>query len=248
METLHELSKAYGFRIIEDACHALGGRRKKQAIGSCRYSDMTVLSFHPVKIITTGEGGMVLTNNEESYQKLLQLRTHGITRDPAFMEGPSEGSWYYQQVDLGLNYRMTDIQAALGLSQLKRLDEFVTRRNELAAVYDAALAGLPVEIPYRDPDNYSAFHLYVVRLKLEQIGKTRRDVFDALNRKGIGVNVHYIPVHTQPYYRRLGFAEGQFPESEKYYREAITLPLYPAMTRENQDHVIASLRQILLGE
>jgi UDP-4-amino-4,6-dideoxy-N-acetyl-beta-L-altrosamine transaminase len=246
MEKLHALSKKYDFRIIEDACHALGGKHKGQAIGSCRYSDMTVLSFHPVKIITTGEGGMVLTNDEKQYQRLLRLRTHGITRDPAFMEGASDGSWYYQQVELGLNYRITDIQAALGLSQLRRIDEFVARRNELAAIYDAALGGLPVEIPYRDPDNYSAFHLYVIRLKLNRIGKSRREVFDELIRKNIGVNVHYIPVHTQPYYRKLGFAAGQFPESERYYREAITLPLYPALTREDQEQVIASLGQILL--
>jgi dTDP-4-amino-4,6-dideoxygalactose transaminase len=189
---------------------------------------------------------MVLTNNEKQYQKLMLLRTHGITRDPALMEGTSEGNWYYQQVELGFNYRITDFQAALGLSQLGRVDEFVARRNELAAVYDEALTGLPVEIPGRDPINYSAFHLYVIRLRLDRIGKTRREVYDELVGRSIGVNVHYIPVHTQPYYRKLGFSDGQFPEAERYYREAITLPLYPAMTREDQEHVIASLRQALL--
>lgn len=246
MERVHTLSRRYNFTVIEDACHAIGGSYKGIKVGSCRYSDMAVFSFHPIKTITAGEGGMVLTNNKAIYQKLLRLRTHGITRDSQFMEGASEGGWYYQQIELGMNYRITDIQAALGLSQLNRIDEFVARRHELAQRYNKAFSDLPVTIPYQNPDAYSAFHLYVIRLKLSEIKKSRRDIFDALYQKGIGVNVHYIPVHTQPYYRKLGFSVGQFPESERYYKEAITLPIFPAMPYEEQDYVINSFRKVFL--
>ena len=245
MEKICQLSKKYNFVIIEDACHAIGGSYKGGKIGSCKFSDMTVFSFHPVKIITTGEGGMVLTNNKDFYQKLILLRTHGITKDVSFMEGESEGDWYYQQIELGMNYRMTDIQAALGLSQLRRIDKFVIRRRELAHRYNKQLSDLPITIPWQHPDTYSAFHLYVIRLKLEKIKKTRKEIFDLLRQKKIGVNVHYIPVHTQPYYRRLGFSFGQFPESERYYEEAITLPLFPLMTEEEQDYIVSALREIL---
>ena len=245
MEQIYHLGKDYNFTIIEDACHAIGGSYKGMKIGSCKFSDMTVFSFHPVKIVTTGEGGMVLTNKDDLYQKLIRLRTHGITRDNQFMEGESDGPWYYQQIELGMNYRMTDIQAALGLSQLDRIDEFIVRRRELVRRYNELFSGFPLTIPWQCSDAHSAFHLYVVRLKLDKIKKTRKEVFEELREKGIGVNVHYIPVHTQPYYRRLGFSCGQFPEAEKYYEEAITLPLYPLMTEKEQHKVIDSLREVL---
>jgi len=246
MEKICQLSKKYNFVIIEDACHAIGGSYKGGKIGSCKFSDMTVFSFHPVKIITTGEGGMVLTNNKDFYQKLILLRTHGITKDVSFMEGESEGDWYYQQIELGVNYRMTDIQAALGLSQLRRIDKFVIRRRELAHRYNKLLSDLPLTLPWQHPDTYSAFHLYVIRLKLDETQKTRREVFEALRQLKIGVNVHYIPVHIHPYYRKLGFSYGQFPEAEKYYEEAITLPLYPAMSEKELDYVISMLRKVLV--
>jgi len=247
MEQIYELSKKYNFKIIEDASHALGGSYKNKEIGSCEFSDMTVFSFHPVKIVTTGEGGMVLTNKDDLYQKLIRLRTHGITRDNQFIEGESDGPWYYQQIDLGMNYRITDIQASLGISQLERIDDFVSKRYELTQQYNKSLSGLPLILPYQHQhsDNYSAYHLYVVRLKLDKIKKTRKEVFVELREKGIGVNVHYIPVHTQPYYRRLGFLCGQFPETEKYYEEAITLPLYPSMTEKEQGYVVSTLREVL---
>jgi dTDP-4-amino-4,6-dideoxygalactose transaminase len=245
MEKVQQLSKKYNFTVIEDACHAIGGGYKGGKIGSCEFSDMTVLSFHPVKIITTGEGGMILTNNNDLYQKLILLRTHGITRDSAFMEGESEGDWYYQQIELGMNYRITDIQAALGLSQFRRIDKFVTRRHELAERYNKTLSDFPLTLPWQRPDTYSAFHLYVVRLKLNKLKKTRKMIFDLLRQKRIGVNVHYIPVHTQPYYKNLGFSLGDFPEAERYYNESLTIPLYPAMTDEDHEHVVSTLKEVL---
>ncbi len=245
MARIGELAKRYGITVIEDASHAIGGRYRDRPVGSCDFSDMTVFSFHPVKIVTTGEGGMVLTNRKDLYEKLLRLRSHGITRDPAQMDRAPDGPWYYQQIDLGFNYRMTDIQAALGSSQLQRVDEFVARRQHLAGRYDTLLEALPLRIPFRHPDSYSAFHLYVIRLRLETIGKSHRQVFEALRGRGIGVNLHYIPVHTQPYYRDLGFKAGDFPQAEQYYREAISLPLFYGLTEAEQDHVAASLSEVL---
>lgn len=246
MREIGALAARYGFRVIEDASHAIGGRYRGEPVGNCRYSDITVFSFHPVKIITTGEGGMALTQDPALAETLRRLRSHGITRDPARMVGETEGPWYYQQIELGFNYRMTDIQAALGYSQLQRLEEFMARRHELADRYDALLADLPVITPWRDPDAWSAFHLYVIRLDEQRAGRSRRAVFEALRQRGIGVNVHYIPVHTQPYYRALGFAEGDYPQAEQYYREAISLPLYPTLTEVEQDKVVSALRETLL--
>lgn len=245
MHRIGYLRDKYKFTVIEDACHALGGSWKENKIGSCRFSDMAVFSFHPIKSITTGEGGLITTNNKEFYNKLVLLRTHGITRDPNLMQGEPVGPWCYHQIELGMNYRLTDIQATLGLSQLKRLDAFVSRRNELAEHYIDSLSGQPVVLPWQHPDSYSAFHLFVIRLKLDEIERNREEIFNIMRREGVGVNVHYIPVHLQPYYSNLGFSKGHFPEAEKYYEEAITLPLYPLMSEEEQDHVINTLKETL---
>ncbi len=246
MEKVATLSQQYGFKIIEDASHAIGGRYQKQTVGSCKFSDMTVFSFHPVKIITTGEGGMVLTNQEELYQKLIRLRSHGITRNPVLIQGESHGSWYYQQLELGFNYRMTDIQAALGSSQMQRLDEFVERRCFLANRYNQLLQDLPLMLPWQHPDNDSSWHLYVIRLKLDKINKTHRQVFEELRGAGIGVSLHYIPVHIQPYYQKFGFKLGDFPQVEKYYKEAISIPIYYGLDEESQDKVVSLLGESLI--
>ncbi len=245
MDEIRKLADQYNFTVIEDAAHAIGGSYQGNKVGACEFSEMVVFSFHPVKIITTGEGGMILTNRADLYEKLLFLRTHGITRDERFMTKPSDGPWYYQQIDLGYNYRMTDLQAALGISQLQRIDEFVRRRHKLAARYDESLKDLPVTLPWQDPDTYSAYHLYVIRLHLDQLAKSRKQIFEELQAAGINVNVHYIPVHTQPYYERLGFKTGDFPEAEEYYREAITLPLYYSLRDEEQDYIVERLQEII---
>jgi UDP-4-amino-4,6-dideoxy-N-acetyl-beta-L-altrosamine transaminase len=245
MEKISDLAKEYGFAVIEDASHAIGGKYLGAPVGSCQFSEMTVFSFHPVKIITTGEGGMVLTNRLDLYERLIRLRSHGITRDPGLMAGESHGPWYYQQIELGFNYRITDIQAALGYSQMQRLDEFVRSRHTLVERYNESLRDLPVIIPYQHPDTHSAFHLYVVRLELDRIGKSHRQVFEELRAQGILVNLHYIPVHTQPYYAGLGFRSGDFPEAERYYREAISLPMYASLSEPDQDRVVEALRKAL---
>ncbi len=245
MAAIHALSKKYGFRIIEDACHAIGGKYKNDPIGNSRYSDITIFSFHPVKVITSGEGGMAVTNDPGLAQKMTLFRSHGITRDPGLLSKIDPPAYYYEQLTLGFNYRMTDIHAALGLSQMNRLDSFVARRVHLAQRYDALLADLPVTIPWQHPDGRSAWHIYVIRLKLEKIAATHRQVFESLRDNGIGVNLHYIPVHTQPWYRQMGFEPGMFPESEKYYQEALTLPLFPTMTEEEQDRVVDCLNKAI---
>ncbi|MFI8622101.1 UDP-4-amino-4,6-dideoxy-N-acetyl-beta-L-altrosamine transaminase [Marinomonas sp. NPDC078689] len=245
MKAIHALSLEYGFKIIEDASHAIGGRYSNTPIGSCEYSDITVFSFHPVKIVTTAEGGAALTNNKTLADKMALFRSHGITRDENLMENVSHGSWYYEQIDLGFNYRMTELQAALGVSQMKRLVEFVAARHQLADRYYDKLSDLPIILPYQLANTYSGFHLYVIRLKLNEISKTHKEVFDELRESGIGVNVHYIPVHLQPYYQRMGFALGDFPHAESYYSNAISLPLFHSMTYEQQDEVISKLTAIL---
>ncbi|HDY7469364.1 TPA: UDP-4-amino-4,6-dideoxy-N-acetyl-beta-L-altrosamine transaminase [Vibrio vulnificus] len=247
MEAIAKLAKEYDFKVIEDASHAIGGKYQSLPIGNCEYSDITVFSFHPVKIITTAEGGAVMTNQKALADKMALLRSHGITRDPGQMEGESHGSWYYQQIDLGFNYRMTELQAALGVSQMKRLDDFITARHYLAERYNELLKTLPVVLPYQLENTYSGLHLYVIRLQLDKLSLTHKEVFDALRDKGIGVNLHYIPVHTQPYYEKMGFNTGDFPESERYYREAISLPMFHAMTEEQQDTVVEVLTEILQG-
>ncbi|AMK26076.1 MULTISPECIES: UDP-4-amino-4,6-dideoxy-N-acetyl-beta-L-altrosamine transaminase [Sphingobium] len=241
MAAIHALGQRFGFRIIEDASHAIGGRYRGEFIGNGRYSDITVFSFHPVKIVTTAEGGMALTNDAVLASRMELLRSHGVTRDPDQMTHTPDGPWYYQQVALGFNYRMTELQAALGISQMKRLEAFVARRHELARRYDKLLAGLPITLPWQHPDSYSGLHLYVIRVPVAR----RRSVFEAMRAAGIGVNLHYIPIHTQPYYQAMGFRPGDFPEAERYYAEAISLPMYHVMTDAQQDRVVATLMMAL---
>ena len=247
MEAIYALAQRYGFKIIEDASHAIGGKYKNEFIGSCKYSDVTIFSFHPVKIITTAEGGMVLTNNNNLFKKMKLLRSHGITRDPKEMTHMPDGPWFYQQIELGFNYRMTEIQAALGLSQLSRLEYYVTKRRELAGRYDQLLSDYPIVCPSQKPDVTSAYHLYIIRLRLDKIDKTHLQIFETLRSQDIGVNLHYIPIHMQPYYEKLGFRKGEFPEAEKYYSEAISLPMFPSMTRLQQDEVIKVLKGALVS-
>ncbi|OYQ04337.1 UDP-4-amino-4,6-dideoxy-N-acetyl-beta-L-altrosamine transaminase [Pseudomonas mandelii] len=248
MRKIAELAERYGFTVIEDASHAVGASYAGRPVGCCEFAAMTVFSFHPVKIITSAEGGMVLTHRADLAERLQRLRSHGMTRDPQQMTEPSHGPWYYQQVELGFNYRITDLQAALGLSQLNKLDHFIERRRELAARYDQLLAYLPLTLPAVQSGAESAWHLYVVRLQLEQIKLSQTQVFEALRAAGLGVNLHYIPVHLQPYYREQGFKDGDFPQAERYYDEAISLPMFPLLSDEQQDYVIEQLRRLLLEE
>lgn len=246
MERIAKLAAKYGVAVIEDASHAIGGKYKDTRVGCCEFSDMAVFSFHPVKIVTTAEGGMILTNRRDLYEKLMLYRSHGITRNPEMMTQESHGPWYYEQIGLGYNYRITDVQAALGNSQMKRIDQFVARRHEIAKRYDNALENLPLALPWQHPDSFSAFHLYVIKLRTEALQKTHLQIFEELRRAGIGVNLHYIPVHTQPYYQTLGFKWGDFPAAEAYYRSAISLPMYYGLTEEDQDYVIDTLKKVLV--
>ena len=245
MEKISSLSKEYGFSVIEDASHAIGGKYQGKSIGCCQYSDITVFSFHPVKVITTAEGGLATTNDVSIADKMKSLRSHGITRDKSLMTSASEGAWYYQQIDLGFNYRMNELQAVLGLSQMKRLDEFVARRHKCRNYYDELLGSMSIITPFQSPDCFSALHLYPILLKQEQVKKSRRQVFRELRASGIGVNVHYIPIHMQPYYKQQGFKEGDFPKSENYYESALSIPLFQSLTKEMQDEVVGKLKRIL---
>lgn len=246
MQRIWELSREYGFTVIEDASHAIGASYQDDQVGSCTYSDMTVFSFHPVKIITTGEGGMVLTNRQELCDALQLYRSHGITRDPARMTRTADGPWYYEQIALGCNYRMTDLQAALGASQMTKLDAFIARRRQLVRRYNEKLNGLPIRTPYCLPEANPSWHLYIVRLDPDRVKKSKQEIFAGMKEHGVMLNLHYIPVHLQPYYRALGFGDGDFPVSEQYYREALTLPLYYDLTDAQQDKIIAALRDVLV--
>jgi UDP-4-amino-4,6-dideoxy-N-acetyl-beta-L-altrosamine transaminase len=245
MREIAALARHYGFRVIEDASHAVGGDYLGRKVGCGEFSDFVVFSFHPVKIITTAEGGMLLTSDPALAQAARLLRSHGITRDAALMDQEPDGPWYYQQVELGYNYRLTDMQAALGLNQLERIDAFVARRREIVRCYDEAFSSSPLGLPGANPDAGSAWHLYVVQVDAERCGKTRKAVFDSLRSAGIQVNVHYIPVHLQPYYRHLGFGPGLFPVAERYYERAISIPVYAGLSDAQQGRVIDEVRNAL---
>jgi len=245
MARIYQLSEEYGFSIIEDASHAIGAQYLDQPVGSCKYSDITVFSFHPVKIITTAEGGLATTNQPALAEKMQLLRSHGITRDPTLMTKQADGGWYYQQVELGFNYRMTELQAALGVSQVQRLDKFVEKRHALQQRYHERLKDLPIKLPYQSSECYSALHLYPIQLELDNLGKTQAQVFDELRSSGLGVNLHYIPVHTQPYYQAMGFKQGDYPNAEHYYSRAISIPLYQGLMFNKQDAVIEILTKVL---
>ncbi len=246
MRKIHSLSQEYGFKIIEDASHAIGGKYLEKPIGGCQYSDITVFSFHPVKIITTAEGGLATTNSKNLAEKMHLLRSHGITRDKSLMTRDPDGDWYYQQVGLGFNYRMTELQAALGISQMQRLDEFVALRHQRQIRYDELLKGLPIVVPYQSLDSYSALHLYSIQIKQDKIKRTHHEVFQALWENDIGVNIHYIPVHTQPYYENMGFKKGDYPNAESYYENAISIPMFQGLTIEMQDEVVNVLKKVLV--
>lgn len=247
MEEISRLTESRGIAVVEDASHALGGTYQGRPIGCCQWSDAAILSFHAVKIITSGEGGMILTNRTDLYEKLIRLRTHGITRRDDLFRQPRHGPWYYEQTELGFNYRLTDVQAALGLSQTARIERFLARRRQIAEAYDEAFIGLPLNRPWQDPKTSSSWHLYVVQLALDRIKKSHRQVFEEVREAGVGVNLHYIPVHLQPFYRDLGFRPGDYPEAEEYYRRAITLPIFSRMTAGELDFVIAQVRKVLLS-
>lgn len=245
MKSLKALADRYGFALIEDASHAIGGSYLGEPIGNGQYSDITIFSFHPVKIITSAEGGMALTNDDKLAERMNLVRSHGITRDPDLMTHEPDGEWYYQQVMLGHNYRMTDMQAALGHSQMARIEGFIARRHELARRYDTMLAHLPLTLPWQHPDGHSGLHLYVIRLQLDWIGRSHRAVFDALRERGILVNLHYIPIYHHPHYATFGYDRADFPEAEAYYREAISIPMFHAMTDAQQVRVVEAIEAVL---
>lgn len=243
MAPIAALARRYGFKVIEDASHAIGGYYHGRPVGDCAHSDITVFSFHPVKIITTAEGGLATTRDSALAERLRIFRSHGITRDPAAMHGQPHGPWYYEQIALGYNYRLTDVHAVLGISQARRLSEYVERRNAIASAYSAALADLPLTLPTVIPDVLSSWHLYVVRLDCSRVSRSHREVFEALRADGIGVNLHYMPVYLQPYYRALGFEPGLCPEAERYYAEAISIPMFPALDDAQQSRVTQAIRK-----
>jgi len=245
MEAISQLAHEYGFKIVEDASHAIGSKWNGINIGACRYSDVAVFSFHPVKIITTAEGGLLTTRDPTVAQRLADLRSHGITREVSRMTRATQDGWYYEQQSLGYNYRMTELQAALGVSQMTELDHFVARRHQLVARYEEGIKDLPIIRPWQDPRSHSAFHLYVIQVA-EGARLNRRQLFDQLREAGIMVNVHYIPIHHHPYYQGMGFEEGSFPQAETYYSRAITLPLYAGLSEVDQDKVIYILRKLII--
>ena len=245
MKEIHALSQEYNFKIIEDAAHAIGARYLSDKVGSCRYSDITVFSFHPVKIITTAEGGVAMTNSHKLAKKMRLLRSHGVTREQFSMTKLSDGDWYYQQIDIGFNFRMTELQAALGIEQMKRLDDYVAKRHILQKRYNSMLNNLPLTTLHQNHYSYSALHLYTVQINKQYTNKNRKQIFNELRENNIGVNVHYIPVHTQPYYLNMGFDYGDFPNAESYYLKTISLPMFPKLSFEDQDRVIHVLKSVI---
>ena len=245
MKSIHALSKKYGFTILEDASHAIGGKYEDDPIGNCKYSDIAVFSFHPVKIITTGEGGAALTNNPELDKNMRLFASHGITRDVEFMEANSDGPWYYEQISLGWNYRMTELQAALGLNQMSRINSFIETRHQIAKRYNSELKHLPITLPAQSDKIFSSFHLYIIRLKLDEMKKSHKDIFEELRQEGLGVNLHYIPVYHHPFYKKQGFKAQYCPEAEKYYQEAISIPIYFGLSDEQQGEVINIISKVL---
>ena len=246
MKKIYSLSQEYGFRVIEDASHAIGGSYLNKPIGGCQYSDITVFSFHPVKIITTGEGGIALTNNKEIANRMSRLSAHGITRDQDLMQPrPKNEIWNYQQIEIGFNYRLAEIPAALGISQMRRLDSFVSRRHTLQERYHQMLSDFPLTLPFQSKDCYSALHLYPIQIDLSRLSKTHSMIFNELRENGLGVNLHYIPVYKQPYYQNLGYKESNYPNTENYYNRAISIPLFHSMTDKQQDEVVRVLKKVL---
>ena len=243
MEGIFKLSKQYGFRVIEDASHAIGGSYLDQPIGNCRFSDITVFSFHPVKIITTGEGGLAVTNHSDIAKRMMSFRSHGITRDVQDMSHASHGPWYYEQIELGFNYRMTDIQAALGLSQMQRLNQFVEQRHAVANQYAALLKKMPLKLPFQSLGGHSSLHLYVIQI--DSAIYNHLEFFETMRSNGVGVNIHYIPVYRQPYYEKMGFTPSEYPESEKYYSQAVSLPIFPGLTQMQQEYIANAVNKSL---
>ena len=245
MEKIRQLSQLYKFFVIEDASHAIGGLYKNQPIGSCLYSDITVFSFHPVKIITAAEGGMAVTNSFDLFSKMSLLRSHGIIKNDLEMQLKVDGPWYYAQIELGYNYRLSDLHAALGLSQLSRIKEFVERRHQIANFYNASFANLPISLPMQHFECYSSFHLYIIRLKLASVNYSHREIFEALRKAGIGVNLHYIPIYRHPFYRKYDYDFQCFPESEGYYAEAISLPIFPGLSDSDLKYIVEAIKSLL---
>jgi UDP-4-amino-4,6-dideoxy-N-acetyl-beta-L-altrosamine transaminase len=245
MKKIFQLSQEYGFKIIEDASHAIGAKYFDENVGSCKYSDITVFSFHPVKIITTAEGGIATTNQKSLAEKLDLFRSHGITKNKNFLKNNNDGPWYYEQIDIGYNYRMTDIHAALGISQINRIKSIIEKRHSIADRYSKELNGIPIFLPWQDPNQHSSFHLYVIRLDIKKASISHKDFFIKMRESNILVNLHYIPVYFHPYYQKLGFEKGYCIEAENYYKSAVSIPIFPTLSNDDQSMVIETIKSLI---